>query len=52
MKSALKNEMYTNGELVRNVAQKENEVKRLDTIVKALEDKHTDYTTYIGFLNF
>jgi len=42
MKSALKNEMYTNGELSRNVAQKEVEVKKLDAIVKALEEKHTD----------
>jgi len=45
MKSALKNEMYSNGELVRSVAQKETEVKKLDIKVKALEEKYADYTT-------
>lgn len=42
MKSALKNEMYTNGELIRNVGQKELEVKKLEAVVKSLEDKYND----------
>jgi hypothetical protein len=42
MKSALKNEMYTNGELIRNVGQKESEVKKLEAVVKSLEDKYND----------
>jgi len=42
MKSALKNEMYTNGELSRNLTQKESEVKKLDAQVLSYEEKYQE----------